>query len=235
MTRFTKALAVACAVGATVASALPVCALARRAVPVDTTSAVIARIEKGTEAIRGLHATRPVPVTLLPPDAFRRLVERDFARATSAADIRDMYQPLALLGLLPMGIDLRRVLRDAESSSVAAFYDSGAKRFYIPLRAGGLSLDDQVTISHEYTHALQDQTFDLSKVRPNPTQQTLHDSDRQLAETALIEGDATVEMTLYAQDTFSQAQYIEYQHEAQQAANGVGGQMPPFLIDGQLF
>ncbi len=235
MTRFTKALAIACAVGATVASALPAFALARRAVPVDTTSAIIARIEKGTEAIRGLHATRPVPVTLLAPDAFRRLVERDFARDTSAADIRDMYQPLALLGLLPMGTDLRRVLRDAEGSNVAAFYDSGAKRFYIPLRAGGLSLDDQVTISHEYTHALQDQTFDLSKVRPNPTQQTLHDSDRQLAETALIEGDATVEMTLYAQDTFSQAQYIEYQHEAQQAANGVGGQMPPFLIDGQLF
>ncbi len=280
MTRCIKALAVACAVGATVASAAfpfalghyvvsanttgfathlgarasrPSPAHGRRtpgtgetpALPVapsdklrtlsGTTSAVIARIEKGTEAIRGLHATRPVPVTLLAPDAFRRLVERDFERDTSASAIRDMYQPLALLGLLPMGTDLRRVLRDAEGSGVAAFYDEGAKRFYIPLRAGGLSLDDQVTISHEYTHALQDQTFDLSKVRPDPAQQTLHDSDRQLAETALIEGDATVEMTLYAQDTFSQAQYIEYQREAQQAANGVGAQTPPFLLDGQLF
>jgi len=235
MTRFTKALAVACAVGATVASAVPASALARRAVPAGTTRAVIARIEKGTEAVRGLHATRPVPVTLLAPDAFRRLVERDFERGASAAAIRDMYQPLALFGLLPMGTDLRRVLRDAEGSNVAAFYDSGVKRFYIPLRAGGLSLDDQVTISHEYTHALQDQTFDLSKVRPDPDQQMLHDSDRQLAETALIEGDATVEMTLYAQDTFSQAQYIAYQREAQQAANGVGAQTPPFLLDGQLF
>ena len=235
MTRFTKALAVACAVGATVASAVPASALARRAVPAGTTRAVIARIEKGTEAVRGLHATRPVPVTLLAPDAFRRLVERDFERGASAAAIRDMYQPLALFGLLPMGTDLRRVLRDAEGSNVAAFYDAGVKRFYIPLRAGGLSLDDQVTISHEYTHALQDQTFDLSKVRPDPDQQMLHDSDRQLAETALIEGDATVEMTLYAQDTFSQAQYIAYQREAQQAANGVGAQTPPFLLDGQLF
>ena len=255
MTPFTKALVFALAAGATVVSAVPAPALAHRSFPADTTGlmtylearasrpvtpanttgAIIARIEKGTEAIRGLHATRPVPVTLLAPDAFRRLVERDFERATSAAAIRDMYQPLALLGLLPMGTDLRRVLRDAEGSNVAAFYDSGVKRFYIPLRTGGLSLDDQVTISHEYTHALQDQTFDLSKVRPDPAQQTLHDSDRQLAETALIEGDATVEMTLYAQDTFSQAQYIEYQREAQQAANGVGGGTPPFLLDGQLF
>ncbi len=171
---------------------------------------------------------------MLGPAAFTRLVQRDFERATSPDDVRDLYQPLVLLGLLPAGTDLRRVLRDAEGANVAAFYDSLAKRFYIPVRPGGLSLNDQVTISHEYTHALQDQTFDLSKVRPDPGSGTIHDSDYQQAETALIEGDATVEMTLYAQDTFSQAQYVEFEREAGQAAR-TDDRTPRFVLDGLLF
>ena len=198
--------------------------------------AVIARVERGTEVVRGLHARRPVPVTMLDLVAFKQVVDRLFERDTSAADIRDAYQPLALLGLLPAGTDLRRALRDAQGANVAAFYDPRAKRFYIPVRPGGLSLNDQVTVSHEYTHALQDQTFDLGKVRPDPGRGAIHDSDRQQAETALIEGDATVEMSLYAQDTFSQAQYVEFEREEQQAATaGAGDRTPRFLLDGLLF
>jgi len=221
--------------GAIVAGTTPAGVLARRTMAAGTTAAVIARVEKATEAIRGLHATRPVPVTMLDPAAFKSLVERDFQRDTSAADIRDEDQPLVLLGLLPAGTNLRRVLRDAEGANVAAFYDPQVKRFYIPAHRGGLSLADQVTISHEYTHALQDQTFNLSKVRPDTARQAIHDSDRQLAETALIEGDATAEMALYAQDTFSALQYVEFTREAIQAAGATGDHTPRFLLDGLLF
>jgi len=235
MNKLSRALLAFLTTGVIVAGTTPASVLARCTMPAGTTAAVIARVEKATEAIRGLHATRPVPVTMLNPAAFKSLVERDFERTTSAADIRNEDQPLVLLGLLPAGTDLRRVLRDAVGNNVAAFYDPQAKRFYIPARPGGLSLADQVTISHEYTHALQDQTFNLSKVRPDTRRQAIHDSDRQLAETALIEGDATVEMALYAQDTFSALQYVEFTREAIQAASGTGDHTPRFLLDGLLF
>lgn len=197
--------------------------------------ALIARVEKDTQTIRGLRAKHAVPVSLLAPAAFKSLVERDFDRDTSATDIRDADQPLVLLGLLPRSADLRAILRTSQGDNVAAFYDPKVKRFYVPLQKGGLSLNDQVTISHEYTHALQDQTFDLNKVRPDTSHATIHNSDRDLAETALIEGDATVEMLLFAQTTFTQQQYLRFQQESQQAAAGSTDNTPRYLLDQLIF
>ena len=59
-----------------------------------------------------------------------------------------------------------------------------------------LSFTDQITYVHEFTHALQDQYFDLNtllspQVEDNP--------DQALAVTSLVEGDATASMTLYMQ------------------------------------
>lgn len=219
------------------AVAAPVSALTRGTAPsgTPTAAAIIAQVEHDTERVRGLHARHAVPVTMLDPTAFKRLVAKDFDRDTTAADVRDEQQPLVLLGILPPSLNLRNTLRQAEADNVAAFYDPKPKRFFIPVTKQGLSLNDQVTISHEYTHALQDQTFDLNRVRPDTSRQSIHNSDRDLARTALIEGDATVEMQLYAQTVFTQQQYTQFQREAQQAAAGATDNTPQFLLDQLLF
>lgn len=202
----------------------------------QSTQAIIAQVEQETQTVRGLRAKHAVPVTMLAPAAFKRLVEHDFDRDTTAADIRDADQPLVLFGLLPRSADLRAILRASEGDNVAAFYDPKVKRFYIPLQKSGLSLNDQVTISHEFTHALQDQAFNLNRVRPDTSHQAIHNSDRDLAETALIEGDATVEMFLYAQTAFTQQQYVQFQHEyAQAAASSGAGATPRYLLDQLVF
>lgn len=219
------------------AVAAPVAALTRGTTSSagQSAAAIIAQVERDTERVRGLHARHAVPVTMLDPTAFKRLVAKDFDRDTTAADVRDEQQPLVLLGILPPALNLRTTLRQAEADNVAAFYDPKPKRFFIPLTKQGLSLNDQVTISHEYTHALQDQTFDLNRVRPDTSGQAIHNSDRDLARTALIEGDATVEMQLYAQTVFTQQQYTRYMQEAEQAANGATDSTPQFLLDQLLF
>lgn len=203
--------------------------------PAPAASAIIATVERETQQIRGLHAKHTVPVTMLSPAAFKRLVARDFNRDTSAADIRDERQPLVLLGILPASLNLRATLRSAEANDVAAFYDPKLKRFFIPITKSGISLNDEVTISHEYTHALQDQTFNLNRVRPDTSGQAIHNSDRDLARTALIEGDATVEMQLFAQTEFTQAQYQQYIQENNQAAASSGDLTPSYLLDALIF
>jgi len=59
-----------------------------------------------------------------------------------------------------------------------------------------LSISEQIIFIHEYTHALQDQHFDLTRLE-DP--EIADSPDRLLAALALIEGDATAAMNLYTQ------------------------------------
>src|SRR5205823_1133055 len=56
------------------------------------------------------------------------------------------------------------------------------------------------TFAHEFTHALQDQYFDLGKLSPKHPD----NDDRSLAIQALIEGDAVLMQRLWAQQKLSQ-------------------------------
>jgi hypothetical protein len=60
--------------------------------------------------------------------------------------------------------------------------------------------EEKATFAHEYTHALQDQYFDLTRLAPkHPT-----NDDRSLAIQALTEGDATLMQRLWAQEKMTQ-------------------------------
>lgn len=227
------AVAVALTAGHVAAGAAPV---PRRPAAADPMLAVVAQVERVTEGVRGLHATRPVPAVLLAPAAFNRVLARDIAGSSSPDEPRVEAQTLTLLGLLSPRADPRRVLTPASDGGVVAFYDPGGRRFFLARRAHDLSLDDRVTIAHEYTHALQDQAFGLDRVRP-PDGGVVRDSDRALAETALIEGDATVTMALYAQAAFTQQQYVQWLGESSPAPStdgtkrGADTDMPRYLRD----
>ncbi len=201
----------------------------------DPTLATVAGVERVTERVRGLHATRPVPAVLLAPAAFNRVLTRDLEGSTSLDELRVEAQTLTLLGLLSPRVDPRRALLAVSDGGVVAFYDPGGRRFFLARRHGHLSLDDRVTVAHEYTHALQDQAFGLDRVRP-PDGGPVRNADRVLAETALIEGDATVTMALYAQAAFTQQEYVQWLGEssvppANGTTSGAGAGMPRYLRD----
>ena len=53
---------------------------------------------------------------------------------------------------------------DLYTAEVAAYYDPADGTFYIIQRDAPFGPVDKVTTAHEYTHALQDQHFDLEGV-----------------------------------------------------------------------
>jgi hypothetical protein len=94
-------------------------------------------------------------------------------------------------GLLPKGFNLDSFLVDLLTEQIAGLYDPKAHEFYI---ADWISAEDQrMVMSHELTHALQDQYFHIEAwahaARPN--------DDAELARESVLEGSAMVGMLEY--------------------------------------
>ena len=68
---------------------------------------------------------------------------------------------------------------------------------------------DRWYIAHEYTHALQDQHFHLSKLQRFPIHHHIHNSDAYTAVHALIEGDAVT-----VQNNFMETYYTQSEKQA---------------------
>jgi hypothetical protein len=98
---------------------------------------------------------------------------------------------LRAYGLAPADFAYRAFLIKLLTEQVAGYYDPKAQQFYL---ADWIELEGQKPVmAHELTHALQDQHFNLKRFEKWPK----GDSDAELAAHALIEGDATLAMTLY--------------------------------------
>jgi len=99
---------------------------------------------------------------------------------------------LEAFGLIPKDFPLDSFLLDILTDQVAGLYDPKAKEFYI---ADWIPVDEQREVmSHELTHALEDQSFDvdpwIKAARPN--------DDAELARDAVSEGTALAAMVDYA-------------------------------------
>jgi hypothetical protein len=70
---------------------------------------------------------------------------------------------------------------------------------------GGFGPAERMTYAHEFNHALQDQHFDLNRIAPRHSDS----NDRSLAVHAVIEGDAVMLQTLWAQASLSPDDLIQ--------------------------
>ena len=95
------------------------------------------------------------------------------------------------LFLIDDDFDLLGTSMDASVDEIAGFYDPDVKDMYVIGNHGSSYVN--YVLSHEYTHALQDQHFNLTVFLDNLTY------DENLARLALVEGDATLVMSLYLQ------------------------------------
>ena len=199
----------------------------------ENLSQAISRIESQTAVERGLQPKRAVVVTILPSDQFTARLLRDFDRDTSARDIAIADRVYVLLGLLDPKADLRAIFRRAFGSSVVGFYDPRTKRLYVRATGRSLSAYEQVVLSHEYTHALQDQYFDLRRLQGDSAARAVtHNSDRDSAIQAVVEGDATLEMLLYARDYLNSGDRAAFlKGESGDAPAGV----PAYITDALQF
>jgi hypothetical protein len=193
--------------------------------------AQLAAIEHRMTQIRELSATTSVPGKLVTtPEASKILVD-DFHKENPKQIVDDTTALYRALGLLNQNQDLGQLFDQFLSTQVLGFYRDTDKDLYIVSDRGFGPLA-KFTASHEYTHALQDEHFDLKKISPDVFDQ----GDRQLARTALIEGDATLAMTQWAQSDLSPDEIAQLLQEIQDpAAEQALAGMPPIVRETQEF
>ena len=98
---------------------------------------------------------------------------------------------LALFGFLEPGFDLWNFYVDLYREQVAGYYDDEIEQMAVIC---GTEFDgsERITYAHEYTHSLQDQTYDLEDGLGYSAEQCEVNSQRCAAIQALVEGDATL-------------------------------------------
>ena len=160
-------------------------------VPPSTTSAyggtiplsvAIPRIEAFVESERGLKFKHKVKVTLLSPAKFVAKLKADQGK-DDAKDAEKLRATFSALGLIPASTDLLKAFRSAYDQGTIGFYDFKSKQLYV--RGTKATPGVQAVLSHELTHALDDQWFGLNRPGLDNSNQELG-----LAFTALSEGDA---------------------------------------------
>ncbi len=159
----------------------------------------IDEIEMTTSAIRGLDLETPItrlfPTREALGEYFREVFDAELPDAVVAREVI-FY---AAFDFVPLDVDLRAVYTELYTAQVAGFYDTDTNEMNVILITGErpadeLPLLEEITYSHEYVHALQDQHFDLDLILDGIDPEN---PDRSIATLSLIEGDATLAMTQY--------------------------------------
>ncbi len=150
-----------------------------------------AEMLRETSELRELSILRPVKSGAQSRGEIERMIVKNLDTDTTPAEMHAAEVLLKVFGLAPKEFAYRAFLIKLLTEQVAGYYDPKAQQFYL---ADWIELEGQKPVmAHELTHALQDQHFNLKRFENWPKA----DSDAELAAHALIEGDATLAMTLY--------------------------------------
>ena len=141
--------------------------------------------------LRGLSPTGPLAETILPANEIRQRLLDDLLGDYTPEQAADDGRLFSLLGLVDGDIDLWTLYRDLYAEQVAGFYDPQVGRMYIVSGQGWTGVE-RLTYVHEFTHALQDQVYDLETGLRFSDEACREGGERCRALSALIEGDATL-------------------------------------------
>ena len=173
-------------------------------VPSGDLEEAFAEIEAQVVEIRELEPPQLDPPEIIGRDELAAELEAIFEEEYTADDRRSDNITLRALGLLEPGQDYAELQLQLLGEGVLGFYDD-TKRRMVVVSDSGLSAEARLTYAHEYTHALQDAAFGIGDLQDEAAEA----DDLSLALTALIEGDATNMMFLWAFANLTQEEMIE--------------------------
>jgi hypothetical protein len=141
--------------------------------------------------ITGWKLKTPLKKTIRSREEIHAYVLRQMDDEKDAKERYASTRSAEAFGLIPKGFDLESFLVELLTEQIAGLYDPKAHEFYI---ADWISPEDQrMVMSHELTHALQDQQFQIEPwvkaARPN--------DDAELARESVLEGSAMAGMLDY--------------------------------------
>ncbi len=198
----------------------------------DPNAATYTEIEGQVQDLRGLTAsTAPIPRGVLDSAGLCAYLRESYRKNNPEELVKGTETLYKELGLMPQDASLEQLILDLQTSQVIGLYDANAKQMYVISKDGAIGPVEEFIYSHEYTHALQDQAFDIKAFRGTAKDQ----SDRSFARLALIEGDATLLMSLWAQRHLTPAQLGEIGKAADPASEEILAKMPAILKDPLMF
>jgi hypothetical protein len=200
--------------------------------PSEDPAAIYSRIERQVETIRGLHPKTTVNPKVLDDAGLKRFIRESFSRDNPADVMAANDRLYTALGMIPADAALGDLYIQLLGSSVAGLYDDKTKELYVVSKTGRIGPLEQTTFAHEYDHALQDQNFDLKGLGLDQIGQ----GDRSFARLSLVEGDATLLMSLWQLQNLTIADQLEILGAASSdQSTKVLATMPPILREALLF
>ena len=180
--------------------------------------------------IRGLTPKNEVEYRFVTSDQLRELLVSDFEEEYPQEEARMDQEVYVLLDLMEQDQDLYTILVDVLSEQVIGFYDYESGELYVVSDREELGPMEKVTFAHEYTHALQDQHFDLSSL---PLQEE-GNSDLSTAAVSLTEGDALLAQYNYMMSNLSADELQAVLEESQEAEMEKFEAAPRFIRESLL-
>ena len=148
-------------------------------------------IQSQVMSYRGLEMNQPLKRALMTPAKLQDQVVNEFFKDYSAEDAKKDVEILSTLGLLAPGFDLHQFYLDLYSEQIAGYYDDKTKDMYV-ISGETFGGTERMTYAHEFTHALQDQNYDLENGLKMNEEYCKNETEYCAAVTALVEGDATL-------------------------------------------
>ncbi len=150
------------------------------------------RVEAGVAKLRGLPVKKPVRWKISTKKQVRAYLKKSMAEQYAPGEMQDEGLAMKAFDLIPADMDYKSSVVSLLEEQIGGFYDPKEEVFYL---ADWIEPGAQETIiAHELCHALQDQSFDIDKL----VQRRPGNSDAVLAQSAVIEGEATLVMMLYS-------------------------------------
>ncbi len=166
--------------------------------PVVSREMIKSTIMPATARLRGLAFKKDVPVEVTSPAEVAAYVRKVLDEEIPQSQFKGYEAMLRYIGFLEPGVDLKETLINVYSHNIGGYYDDEKKSFALVVQPGMPNALDAMTVSHELTHALQDQYFDLAGLRDFIT----HDDDAEMAVMSLAEGDACDIMLRYVEGSY---------------------------------
>jgi hypothetical protein len=188
--------------------------------------ALIAETEASVPPIRQLEPTSPVPNRIVDEAGLQTDLKRFIAEAATPDEYAVQARLGERLGFFPPGTDLAATQLELLGDQVLGYYDDKRDEMSVVQRSDAFGPLERVTLAHEYTHALQDQHFDLGSL----DREDLSNGDRSLARTALVEGDASLLTQQWSLANMTFAEILAITKQALDPASmAVLSRVPPLI------
>jgi hypothetical protein len=190
----------------------------------------IARLIPLTEDLRELNFVSPPTITVISADELSERVIQQVEEEYEDVGVDEaLYRAL---GLTPQDFDLLETLKSLYGEQVAGYYDGDTKELVVTARNEEFTPLEESTLVHELTHSLTDQVHSF-----NDHFNELFDNDRfdeGSAFQSVVEGDATLVETLFAQQLSFEDQQ-PFLEEAFGVDSSVFDAVPKFMQDSLIF